>query len=391
MFSFVFFIPLHAIFFAYLFTIKKIYLKIFLNFRQSNLCYNILKKEEVMKALCCNKSGKIELIQKPIPEIKNSKDAIVKVTMSTICTSDLHIMHGTVPRALPDITLGHEFVGEVIAIGSDVKKIQIGDRVAANCITFCGECFFCQKGFINNCEKGGWEIGCRIDGCQAEYVRVPYADMGLSIIPQQVSDKNALFVGDILSSGYFGAELCEIKKDDTIAIIGAGPVGLCAMICAKIFGAKKIIAIDIDNNRLDLAKNKNLADYCINPTEKDVEKIVKAITNNHGADGVIEAAGGNNTFEMAWKIARANAIVAIVAMYEKNQTLPLPEMYGKNLIFKTGGVDATHCDKLIKYIKEGKINTDFLITHTVTLENILKGYEIFEKKQENCLKVAVIN
>ena len=344
-----------------------------------------------MKALCCNKSGKIELIQKPIPEIKNSKDAIVKVTMSTICTSDLHIMHGAVPRALPDITLGHEFVGEVIAIGSDVKKIQIGDRVAANCITFCGECFFCQKGFINNCEKGGWEIGCRIDGCQAEYVRVPYADMGLSIIPQQVSDKNALFVGDILSSGYFGAELCEIKKGDSIAVIGAGPVGLCAMMCAKIFGAGKIIAIDIDNNRLDLAKNKNLADYCINPTEKDVEKIVKAITNNHGADGVIEAAGGNNTFEMAWKIARANAIVAIVAMYEKNQILPLPEMYGKNLIFKTGGVDATHCDKLINYIQEGKINTDFLITHTVTLENILKGYEIFEKKQENCLKVAVIN
>ena len=344
-----------------------------------------------MKGLCCHSNGNIELIEKSIPVIKDSKDAIVKVAMSAICTSDLHIMHGAVPRAIPETILGHEFVGEVVDIGSDVKKLKIGSRVAANCITFCGECYFCKRGFINNCEKGGWEIGCRIDGCQAEYVRVPYADMGLSILPDEVSYKNALFVGDILSSGYFGAELCEIKKGDTVAVIGSGPVGLCAMNCAKLLGAEKIIAIDIDKYRLDLAKSKNLADYIINPLKENVEDLIKNITHGHGADGVIEAAGGENTFELAWKIARPNAIVALVAMYEKNQTLPLPEMYGKNLIFKTGGVDAVHCDKLIQYIKNGDINTDFLITHTVKLENILEGYKIFEEKRENCLKVAVVN
>ena len=171
-----------------------------------------------MKALVYNKEfkNKIEFTERKDPVIKSSSDAIVKVTLSSICTSDLHIIKGFVPRANNDIVLGHEFVGEVVDIGSDVKKIKIGDRVAANCITFCGECYFCKKGFINNCQKGGWELGCKIDGCQAEYVRVPYADMGLSKLPDNVTYENALFVGDILSSGYFGAQMCEIKNGDTV-------------------------------------------------------------------------------------------------------------------------------------------------------------------------------
>ncbi len=329
------------------------------------------------------------MADKPVPEILDPRDAIVKITMSSICTSDLHITKNAVPRAIEETTLGHEFVGEVVKVGSAVKKLKPNDRVAANCITFCGECFYCKRGFINNCENGGWEIGCRIDGCQAEYVRVPYADTGLSIIPDNVSDEDALFTGDILSSGYFGAELCEIKPGDTIAVIGAGPVGLCAMMCAKIFGASKVIAIDIDENRLAIAKEHCLADVFINPSNQDAESIVKSETENRGADGVIEAAGGENTFQTAWKIARANAIVAVVAMYEKNQILPLPSMYGKNLIFKTGGVDAIHCDKLLKLIEQKKISTNFLITHKFPLNDIIKAYEVFEKKSGGCIKIAI--
>ena len=344
-----------------------------------------------MKALICHKDGSTELVEKEIPELQNDRDAIVKVTLSSICTSDLHIMHGDVPRALPETVLGHEFVGEVVEVGSGVKNLKKGDRVAANCETFCGECFFCKRGFINNCEKGGWELGCRIDGCQAEYVRVPFADNGLTKIPDNVSYENALFVGDILSSGYFGAEMCEIKKGDTIAVIGAGPVGLCAMMCAKYLGAEKIIAIDVDNSRLEIAKKENLADFIFNPDTCDVEKEVKNLTGKRGADGVIECAGARDTFEMSWKIARPNAIIGVVAMYEENQILPLPEMYGKNLIFKTGGVDAIHCAKLLDLISKGLISTDFLITHKVTLENIKDGYEIFRNKQGNCLKVAVVS
>ena len=344
-----------------------------------------------MKALICHKNGSIELVEKEIPKIQNDRDAIVKVILSSICTSDLHIMRGAVPRAVPETVLGHEFVGEVVEVGPAVKNLKKGDRVAANCETFCGECFFCRHGFINNCEKGGWELGCRIDGCQAEFVRVPFADTGLTKIPENVSYERALFVGDILSSGYFGAEMCEIKNGDTVAVIGAGPVGLCAMMCAKYLGAGKIIAIDVDVSRLEIAKNQKLADFVFNPPDCDVEKEVKNLTENRGADGVIECAGAKDTFEMSWKIARPNAIVGVVAMYEENQILPLPQMYGKNLTFKTGGVDAVHCAKLLEMISNGLISTDFLITHKVSLENIKSGYEIFENKQNYCLKVAVVS
>lgn len=330
-----------------------------------------------MKALIYNNG--IHYGERRMPEILNPKDAIVKVTLSSICTSDLHIIKGFVPRAKSDIVLGHEFVGEVVAIGDDVKKVSVGDRVSANCETFCGECYFCKRGWVNNCINGGWELGCRIDGCQAEYVRVPYADNGLTKLPDSVSYENALFVGDILASGYFGAEMCEIRKGDTIAVIGAGPVGLCAMMCTKYMGAGKIIAIDIDKTRLKIAQEQGLADEVSTPETCD-------ITN---ADGVIECAGTSETFQLAWKIARPNAIVGVVAMYEENQILPLPQMYGKNLTFKTGGVDANKCDLLVKLIEEKKISTDFLITHTFSLGSILDAYRLFEEKPEGCLKIAI--
>lgn len=334
-----------------------------------------------MKALVYD-NGKIELKERKIPAIKHPKDAIVKVTLSSICTSDLHIIQGFVPRANNDIVLGHEFVGEIVETGSEITNLKKGDRVAANCITFCGECYFCKRGFINNCINGGWELGCRIDGCQAEYVRVPFAHTGLTKIPDNVSYESALFVGDILSSGYFGAQMCEIKEGDNVAVIGAGPVGMCTMLCAEQMGANKIIAIDINENRLKIAP----ADYKI---QDNVEEKIKEITNGIGADAVIEAAGTKETFELAWKIARANAIVGIVAMYEENQILPLPKMYGKNLTFKTGGVDAIYCDKLLNLISEGKISTDFLITDRYSLEKIETAYKLFQSKSNNCLKIAI--
>ena len=341
-----------------------------------------------MKALTW-KNNTIKLIEKPCPQIIHPRDAIVKVTLSSICTSDLHIKHGFVPQAKQGITLGHEFVGEIIELGSGIKNLKIGDKVSANVETFCGECFFCKKGFINNCENGGWHLGCKIDGAQAEYVRVPFADKGLNLLPKNVNFKNALFVGDVLASGYFGAELCEIKNEDIVAIIGAGPVGLCTMARARVMTAKKVIAIDINSARLNIALEQGLADYIINPNDCEIEKEIKNLTKGRGADCVIEAAGGENTFEMAWKIARPNAIIALVGMYEKSQTLPLPQMYGKNLIFKTGGVDAKHSNKLLKLISEGKINTDFLITQTFQFNEIEKAYSFFEEKPDFCLKIAL--
>ncbi len=342
-----------------------------------------------MKALvCCN--SRISFSERKKPEIINPKDAIVKVTLSSICTSDLHIIKNKVPKAKNNIVLGHEFTGVVVEVGSSVKNIKPGDRVSANCETFCMECFFCKHGYVNNCINGGWLLGCTIDGCQAEYIKVPYADNCLNKIPDNISDKSALFVGDVLSSGYFGAKMCEIKPDDTVAIIGCGPVGMCSMISAKILGAKTIVALDINQKRLEFAKRNNLANYYFSPHGKNVEKLIKDITENKGADKVVEAAGSNESFELAWKIARPNAIIGIVAMYENNQILPLPEMYGKNLTFKTGGVDAIYCEELLELISKNKINTDFLITHTFEFDRIIEAYNFFKNNKDTCLKTMIV-
>ena len=342
-----------------------------------------------MKAVVWGREGRAELVDRPIPTVQDKRDAVVRVTRSAICTSDLHILHGAVPRAKPGVILGHEFAGEVAAVGSGVHKLSVGDRVAANCITFCGECWFCERGYINNCERGGWELGCRIDGCHAEYVRVPFADRGLSLLPACVTDEQALFVGDILSTGYFGAKLCDIRPGDTVAVIGAGPVGLCSMECARLLGAGRILALDIRPDRLAFAKQRGLADEIIDCTAVDPEQAVFSLNHGRGADGVIEAAGGKDTFQTAWRIARPNASVALIAMYEQDQTLPLPSMYGKNLIFKTGGVDAVDCDALIGLIAQGRLNTDYLITHKAPLNDILEGYRVFGGYEDHCLKWVV--
>ncbi len=343
-----------------------------------------------MKALIYNKDcdKKIELVEIEKPKIISDSDVILKVTLSSICTSDIHIKKGFVPRAKNGVVLGHEFVGIVDEVGNGVKNLKIGDRVAVNCETFCNECYFCKRGFVNNCINGGWELGCRINGAQAEYVRIPYAGNVLYKLPNNVTDRNALFVGDILSSGYFASLMLDVNKQDNVAIIGSGPVGMCAMMTLRIFGVNKIIAIDINEKRLEIAKNKGLADYFINPDKVDIEKEIKKIAP-YGADGVMEAAGGKDTFNMAIKIARPNSTIGIVAMYEENQIFPLPVCYGKNLTYKTGGVDAIHCKELIQLISENKINTDFLITKSYKFENILEAYDDFENSKLDTLKIEI--
>lgn len=188
--------------------------------------------------------NKFILTEKPKPAIIDAKDAIVKVTLASICTSDLHIKHGSVPRAVPGITVGHEMVGIVEAVGSQVQKVKPGDRVAVNVETFCGECFFCQHGYVNNCQdiNGGWALGCRIDGGQAEYVRVPYAEQGLSKIPANVTDNQALLTGDLLATGYWAAKIGEITNEDTVLIIGAGPTGLCTLLCTMLKNPAKLLS-----------------------------------------------------------------------------------------------------------------------------------------------------
>ncbi len=344
-----------------------------------------------MKAVVYHGSGKVSLEEKAYPHLEDPGDAIVQVTLTTICSSDIHIKHGAVPRAVPGVTLGHEFVGIVVETGSSVKNVKPGDRVAVNVETFCGTCFFCRRGFVNNCtdEHGGWALGCRIDGGQAEYVRIPFADNGLTLIPDHVTDEQALFTGDILSTGYWAADIGEIRPADTVAVIGAGPTGLCTMACARLYSPAKIIAIDTDEYRLRLAKERGLADVTLVPGKDRIQERVLSETRGRGADVVLEAAGGQDTFQTAWQIARANAIVVVVAMYEENQILPLPAMYGKNLTFKTGGVDGCRCGEIMELIGAGKLDVSFLISHRCDLSRIMDAYDMFENKKDHVMKFGI--
>lgn len=343
-----------------------------------------------MKALTYIEHGKFALLDKPKPVLSDPRDAVVRVTLASICTSDLHIKHGSVPRAVPGITVGHEMVGVVEQTGAAVKTVRPGDRVTVNVETFCGECFFCRHGYVNNCtdKNGGWALGCRIDGGQAEYVRVPYADQGLNRIPDSVSDEQALFVGDILATGFWAVRISEISQEDTVLIIGAGPTGICTLLCAMLKKPKRIVVCEKDPARAAFVRERYPEVLVCGPEE--CEAFVREHSDHGGADVVLEAAGAKNTFELAWKCARPNAVVTVVALYDEPQSLPLPKMYGKNLTFKTGGVDGCDCEEILKLIEAGKIDTTPLITHRFALEDIEQAYELFENRRDGVIKTAVV-
>ena len=333
--------------------------------------------------------GQFRLLDKPVPRLQQPTDALVRVTLGSICTSDLHIKHGSVPRAVPGITVGHEMVGVVEEVGAEVTTVKPGDRVAVNVETFCGHCFFCRHGYVNNCTDpdGGWALGCRIDGGQAEYVRVPHADQGLSRIPEGVSDEQALFVGDILATGFWAARISEITEEDTVLIIGAGPTGVCTLLCVQLKHPKRIIVCEKSEERADFIRSHYPEVLVVRP--EDCVDFVRKHSDHGGADVVLEVAGGEDTFRLAWQCARPNAIVTIVAMYDRPQVLPLPDMYGKNLTFKTGGVDGCDCDEILRLIADGRIDTTPLITHRFPLARIEEAYHIFEHRLDGVIKVAV--
>ena len=342
-----------------------------------------------MKAYTYIAHGRFGLLDKPKPALQDPRDAIVRVTLASICTSDLHIKHGSVPRAVEGITVGHEMVGIVEAVGAEVHHVAVGDRVTVNVETFCGECFFCKRGYVNNCTDpdGGWALGCRIDGGQAEYVRVPHADQGLNRIPDTVSDEQALFVGDILATGYWAAKISEIAPDDTVLIIGAGPTGICTLLCARLKHPKRIIVCEQSPERRRFVREHYPEVLTVAPEE--CREAVLANSDCGGADVVLEVAGAEDTFRLAWECARPNATLVIVALYDRPQVLPLPDMYGKNLTFKTGGVDGCDCTEILRLIEAGEIDTTPLITHRYPLSRIAEAYDLFENRRDGAIKVAI--
>ena len=342
-----------------------------------------------MRAYAYYGGGELRLADKPMPQIKGPGDAIVRVTLASICTSDLHIKHGSVPRAVPGVTIGHELVGVVEAVGSGVTKVKPGERVTVNVETYCGECFFCRRGWVNNCTDpdGGWALGCRIDGGLAEYVRVPHADTGLDVIPEGVTDEQALFTGDILATGYWAAKISEIGPEDTVLIIGGGPTGYCTLECVLLKSPARVIVCDRHPERLELVRARHPEVLTTGP--EGLRDFTLAHTEHGGADRVIECGGSDESFALAWQCARPNAIVTVVALYDRAQSLPLPDMYGKNLTFKTGGVDGCDCVEILRLIAAGRIDTTPLITHRYPLSGIERAFELFESRRDGVIKVAV--
>ncbi len=344
-----------------------------------------------MQAYTYVEHGKFELLNKPKPEPLDPRDAIVRVTLSSICTSDLHIKHGSVPRAVPGVTVGHEMVGIVEDIGAAVTSVKPGNRVTVNVETFCGECFFCRHGYVNNCANpdGRWALGCRIDGGQAEYVRVPHADQGLNCIPDTVSDEQALFVGDILATGFWATRISEIKEEDTVLVIGAGPTGICTLLCVLLKDPRRIIVCEKSPERIRFVR-EHYPDVLVTEPEACRDFVLRH-SDHGGADAVLEVAGADDTFRLAWECARPNAVVTVAALYDRPQTLPLPDMYGKNLTFRTGGVDGCDCAEILRLIGQGKIDTMPLITHRFPLSRIGEAYRLFESRQDGVIKVAIEN
>ncbi len=342
-----------------------------------------------MMALVYHGPEHISLDEVPIPRIIEDDDAILRVTTTTICGTDLHIWHGGMPEIESPRVIGHECCGEIVEVGPAVRNVKVGDRCALSCITQCGECFYCLQGLYSHCDTGGWFFGNTIDGCQAEYLRVPHANFGCHIIPDGLSDEDVLFVGDILSTGYFGAENAEIQPGETVLVSGCGAVGICSMACARLWGPSKVIAVDIIQERLDFAVENGYADIGLNPKTCDLPAEIKKLTHGRGADRCIEAVGSAPTFQTALDNVRPGGSVSVTGVFEKPFELAMNELWIKNIKISMGLVNANRIPYLIDLIQAGKISTKPLITHRAPLNDILKGYDVFGNKKDNCIKWIV--
>lgn len=345
-----------------------------------------------MKALVYHGPGNKSFEEKPKPEIKAPTDAIVKILKTTICGTDLHILKGDVPEVTDGRILGHEGVGVIEATGSNVANFKIGDHVLISCITSCGKCEYCRKGMYSHCENGGWILGHLIDGTQAEYVRIPYADTSLYHIPEGANEEALVMLSDILPTGYeCGVLNGQIKPGDTVAIVGAGPIGLASLLTAQFYSPAAIIMIDLDNNRLQVAKRFG-ATHTINSTGQNIIEEVMAITGNRGVDTAIEAVGIPATFEVCQAIIAPGGRIANVGVHGKSVSLHLESLWSKNITITTRLVDTVTTPLLLKTVMSKKLDPLLLITHRFRLTEILQAYETFaHAEKEKSLKVILSN
>jgi alcohol dehydrogenase len=331
-----------------------------------------------MKALVYHGPGKKSWEEKPKPVITEPTDAVVKIIKTTICGTDLHIMKGDVPEVTDGRIIGHEGVGIVEEIGSAVSNFKKGDHVIISCITSCGKCEYCKKAVYSHCEKGGWILGNIIDGTQAEYVRIPYADNSLYPIPAGSDEEALVMLSDVLPTGFeCGVLNGKVSPGDTIAIVGAGPIGLAALLTAQFFTPAKIIMIDLDDNRLAVAKTFG-ATHTVNSSHTNAVEEVKKITNGKGVDTAIEAVGTATTFELCADIIAPCGHIANIGVHGKSVTLHMETLWSKNITITTRLVDTVTTPMLFKNVQSNKLDPKKLITHHFKLDEIIEAYDTFE-------------
>jgi len=345
-----------------------------------------------MKALVYHGPGKKSWAEKPRPVIKEPTDAIVKILKTTICGTDLHIMKGDVPTVTEGRIIGHEGVGIIEETGSAVSNFKKGDHVLISCITSCGKCEYCKKAMYSHCEKGGWILGNLIDGTQAEYVRIPYADNSLYPIPAGADEEALVMLSDILPTGFeCGVLNGKVQPGDTIAIVGAGPIGMAVLLTAQFYTPAEIIMIDLDDNRLNVAKTFG-ATQIINSSNENVIEKVMSLTNGRGVDAAIEAVGIPATFELCESIVCAGGHIANIGVHGKSVTLHLETLWSRNITITTRLVDTVTTPMLFKTVQSKKLDPKKLITHRFKLDEIIKAYETFgNAAKEKALKVILSN
>ena len=343
-----------------------------------------------MKALVYKGPGEKALENRPKPEITAPTDAIVTITKTTICGTDLHILKGDVPSCQPGRILGHEGVGIIDQIGSGVTTFKPGDRVLISCISACGKCVYCRKNMYSHCTTGGWILGNTIDGTQAEFVRIPYADTSLYLIPEGADEEALVMLSDILPTGFeCGVLNGKVQPGSTIAIIGAGPVGLAALLTAQLYSPAEIIVIDLDDNRLAVAKRFGATSVINSADGKALETVMK-ITGDRGVDTAIEAVGIPATFELCTTIIAPGGTIANVGVHGTKVDLHLENLWDRNVTITTQLVNTVSTPMLLNVVGAHKIDPKMLITHHFKLDNILDAYETFaHAANTQALKVII--
>lgn len=345
-----------------------------------------------MDALVYHGPGKRAWEKRPRPEIREATDAVVRITTSTICGTDLHILKGDVPSVTDGRILGHEGVGVVDDVGAAVSGVRRGDKVLISCITSCGKCDFCRKGMYSHCRGGGWILGNTIDGTQAEYVRIPHADTSLHRLPPDADEEAMLMLSDILPTGFeCGVQNGQVKPGDTLAIVGAGPIGLAALLTAQFYSPAEIVMIDVDENRLQVALSFG-ATKAVNSSDGKAVQKVMALTGGAGVDVAIEAVGIPATFDVCQEVLAPGGRLANVGVHGKPVELHLEKLWAHNIIVTTRLVDTVTTPMLLKLVRSGRLQPRKLVTHRFGLADAMKAYDTFgNAAKERALKVILQN